>query len=137
MRSFELQIYRDGKWKMDSVYDDRDTAIDEAKKTEQRGRYAGVCVVEENYDEATNQTTSRTLFRGGAAKSEKSSKPAKTAKPKSSAPRKGREPESARTREAKPQAKKSNFLVPVLVLLVVLVGGLFALFGIEHLASLK
>ena len=68
MRSFEIQIYKDRKWKMNSVYDDLNLAIDEAKRVDEGSRYAGVRVIEENYDEATNQTTSRTLFRGDAAK---------------------------------------------------------------------
>ena len=53
---------------MNSVYDDLNLAIDEAKRVDEGSRYAGVRVIEENYDEATNQTTSRTLFRGDAAK---------------------------------------------------------------------
>ncbi len=135
MRSFELQTYRDGKWKMDSVFDDRKIAIEEGNRANESSRYSGVRVVEENFDEATNQTTSRTLFRGGAAKSEKSNETA--AKPKRSTPRIGTGQGTVRTRGAKPKAKKSNFLVPVLVLLVVLLGGLVALFGLQHLASLK
>ena len=122
---------------MDSVFDDRQIAIEEGKRANESSRYAGVRVVEENYDEATNQTTSRTLFRGGAAKSENSNQTKATAKPKRSGPPSGKGQEAGRNRRAKPKAKKSNFLVPVLVLLVVLLGGLVALFGLQHIASLK
>jgi hypothetical protein len=137
MRSFEIQIYKDRKWKMNSVYDDLNLAIDEAKRVDEGCRYAGVRVIEDNYDEATNQTTSRTLFSGGAAKTEKSKKPGATAKPKSTGPRTGTGREPVRKSGAKATAKKSKFLVPVLVLLVVFLGGLVALFGLQQIASLK
>jgi len=40
-------------------------------KNLRRQPFSGVKVIEENYDETTNLTTTRTLYRGGAAKTEK------------------------------------------------------------------
>ena len=68
MRAYEIHTYRDGVWKVDSVFDDKDLAIFEARRVEEGSRYAGVKVIEEYYDEASDLTTTRTLFRGGAAK---------------------------------------------------------------------
>ncbi len=136
MRAFEIHTFKDGKWKMDSVFDDRELAIFEAKKISEGSRYAGVKVIEENYDELTNLTTTRTLFRGGFAKTEKSKKPA-AAKARRAGPRTGTGKDPGRKGSAKPKKKQSNFLVPILVLLVLLMGGLALLFGLQYFSSLR
>lgn len=64
MRSFEIHTYQGGRWKIDSVFDDRDLAIFEAERMDVSGRYPGVRVIEETWEEATNSTTTRTLYRG-------------------------------------------------------------------------
>ena len=64
MRSFELQTYQGGKWKIDSVFDDRELALYEAKRMDGTGRYSGVRVIEEVFVESTHETKTRTIFRG-------------------------------------------------------------------------
>ena len=49
MRAFEIHTFREGQWKVDSVYDDRELAMHEARKVDENGRYAGVRVIEEKY----------------------------------------------------------------------------------------
>jgi hypothetical protein len=134
MRAYEIHTYRDGKWKMDSVFDDRELAVFEAKKITESTRYSGVKVIEEKYDELTDMTTTRTLYRGGAAKTEKAKKP--TAAKKRSGSRTATSKEPRRKSGAKPQKKQKDFLVPVLVLLVLLMSGLALLFGIQYVSSL-
>ena len=134
MRSFELQIYKDGKWKMDSVFDDRTCAIDEARKADESNRNAGVRVIEENYDEASNLTTTRTLFRGGVARGQKAQNPVSKAKVNSKGGI-GQEPDHKDRR--KRHSKKTFPLVPVLVLLVVILGGLVVLLGQQYISSLQ
>ena len=63
MVSFELQTYFGGNWKIDSIFDDRSLAMSEAKRIEERGRTAAVRVVEETYDDATQEVQSRTIYR--------------------------------------------------------------------------
>jgi hypothetical protein len=53
--SFELQIFRDGRWVISAVYDDRYTALDEARRQDRAGRM--VRLKEENRDAST-----RTIF---------------------------------------------------------------------------
>ena len=136
MRAFEIYTYRESKWKMDSVFDDRELAMYEAKKIAEGSRFSGVKVIEENYDETTNLTTTQTLYRGGAAKTEKKKPAAKTAR---AGARAGATREPSRKRGTKPRnsKKKSSVLVPVLVLLVLLLGGVALLFGLQHFSSLQ
>ena len=65
MKSFEIQTSKDGNWRIDSIFDDRDLALLEARRVEEGYRCSGVRVIEENYDEASNRATSRTIFQGG------------------------------------------------------------------------
>ena len=120
---------------MDSVFDDRDCAIEEAQKIDQSSRYSGVRVVEENYNEATDETTSRTLYRGGAAKSDNAGTKEVPSRRSTTGTSAGGDAEfGGRGRRKK---NKTNLVVPVLILLVVILGGLAALFGLQQLSSLK
>lgn len=137
MQSFELQTLDRGKWRTDSVYDDRTLAITQAERVNEGRRYVGIRVVEEIYDEATNMTKCRTLFRGGTGTTDGPSKPEAATKPKSAMSRTGRGREPVGSRRVEPKAKKSGFLGPVMMLLVVSLVGAVAFFGLEHLSSLK
>src|SRR5262249_32291102 len=64
MRAYEIHTFAGGKWKIDSVFDDRDLAVFEATRMDESGRHAGVRVIEEEFDEATQKTRIRTIFRG-------------------------------------------------------------------------
>jgi hypothetical protein len=64
MKAFEIHTYQSGKWKIDSVFDDRDLAMFEANRMDESGRYSGVRVIEEIFVEQTQQTRTRTIFRG-------------------------------------------------------------------------
>ena len=60
---YELHTFRDGAWKIDSIFDDRDLAVLEAQRVERANRYTGVRVVEETFDQATDRTITRTIYR--------------------------------------------------------------------------
>ena len=64
MKAFEIHTYQSGKWKIDSVFDDRDLAMFEAQRMDSSGRCTGIRVVEEIYLESTRETKTRTIYRG-------------------------------------------------------------------------
>lgn len=66
MKSYEVRIYRDGSWKVHSCYDDRESAIEEARRLDSAGRHSAISVVEEDQDPFTNALSSRTIFRDQA-----------------------------------------------------------------------
>ena len=45
MRAYEIQIIKAGVWQMDSVFDDRNLAIFEAKKIDEGRRYSGLIII--------------------------------------------------------------------------------------------
>jgi hypothetical protein len=60
---FEIHAFRDGKWKVDSVFDDKELAVYEAQRMEKSGRFSAVRVIQEIYDEETHRTSVRTVYR--------------------------------------------------------------------------
>lgn len=134
MRAYEIQTYHKGRWKIDAVFDDRSLALFEAKRMDEGNRFSGVRVVEEVFDEASQETLSRTIFRGGRAEAptyKDDNKPS-PARAEARAVRGGsREHKPGGRKRAKP--KKSGFLGPLLILGLLLIAGVAGLLGLQHL----
>lgn len=137
MKAYEIQTFQEGKWKIDSVFDDRDLALFEARRVDEGNRYAGVRVIEEIYDEASDLTTTRTIFRGSRAdRNERARKAAAASRNAARAPRAATKDPTRRARAAaKPTA--TSFMIPILILSVLVIAGLAALFGLQQLAALR
>lgn len=60
---FEIHTFREGVWKIDSVFDDKELAVVEAQRMERAGRYSAIRVVEETFDENTEKGNTRTVYR--------------------------------------------------------------------------
>jgi hypothetical protein len=63
MKAYEIHVFRSGRWVIDSVFDDQDLAVIEAQRMNGSGRYPGLRVVEEVFDEHTSETRTRTVYR--------------------------------------------------------------------------
>ncbi|HET9149545.1 MAG TPA: hypothetical protein VFO61_03605 [Alphaproteobacteria bacterium] len=60
---FEIHAFREGNWKVDSVFDDKELAVYEAQRMEKSGRFPAVRVIQEIYNEETRRTSTRTVYR--------------------------------------------------------------------------
>ena len=60
--SYEVYTLRDGNWYVDSVFDDRDQALHEARYLLVKRNQRGVRVIQETYDEKAGTSTTRILF---------------------------------------------------------------------------
>lgn len=133
MKTYELHTLKDGKWKIDSVFDDSGTAVEEAKRAQTANRYTTIKVIEENHDPLTNEATVRTIFLadGGNHPNPRGvpSKPARPAPPPAPEGKKAVEP-AARRSAARPAApaKRRSLVGPLLILLVL---GVAALAGLH------
>jgi hypothetical protein len=100
--TYEIQILTAGQWKTDSMYDERELAVAEAKNIEQTRRgLLALRVVAEHFDESTGLFTPRTVYRFNKTDQieeeeerkredqRKSPKPAAKPKAKAAAARKG------------------------------------------------
>ena len=63
IRAYEIQTYQSGVWQVDSVFDDEELAVFEARSIHDRGRYVGVRVVLETYNEDTDEVSVRTILK--------------------------------------------------------------------------
>ena len=138
LRAFEIHTYQGGRWKIDSVFDDRDLAVFEAERMDVSGRYPGVRVVEEIFDEATNTTTSRTVFRGvkvAKANEETFQKSAVVRQEVDEAREERKAMSKARQAQLKRRAmeKKTNPVRLIMILVLLSVFAVGALFGLAHL----
>jgi hypothetical protein len=138
MKAFEIHTYQGGRWKIDSVFDDRDLAVFEAQRMDVSGRYPGIRVVEETFHEASNETTNRTIFRGNKvakANEEEFQKTAAVRRQVVTAREERKVKNVAKKRQLKRRAvqKKSSpvRLILILLLLAGFAGG--ALFGLSYL----
>lgn len=136
MKAFEIHTYQGGKWKIDSVFDDRDLALFEAQRMDGSGRYSGVRVIEELFVEHTQETKTRTIYRGSkveaanAAELERS----KAVRIQASNSRKKQQVDVAQRKRAAQKRvirRKSSpvRLIAITVLIVVMAGA--ALFGLR------
>lgn len=67
LKVFEIHTYRNGSWKIDSVFDDRELALMEAERMDRSSRYSAIRVVEESFDDVTEKGGTRTIFRSSKA----------------------------------------------------------------------
>ncbi len=61
--TYELCVFYDGQWKVDSLYDDREIALYEAQRVLARSHCTGVRIAEERFRESTATYETRTIFR--------------------------------------------------------------------------
>ncbi len=108
MSTFELQVYQGSGWQFDAYFDSRDMVISEAQRMDSAGRYMGVRVLEEFFNEESQVTSYRTIF-SRLRKNETIGAPQKAAT-KSSAPR-----DTARRSRPKSKRKKSGGNVTLLL----------------------
>ena len=136
MKAFEIHTYQSGKWKIDSVFDDRDLALFEAQRMDESGRYTGIRVVEEVFVESTQETKTRTIFRGSKVEQENAAQLRKSKQTRQNAgqARKKRQEEVVQRKKAahrRKVRKKSNPVRLILITVVILVIAGGALFGLQ------
>ena len=135
MKSYELHTLKDGKWKIDSVFDDQETALHEARRAQSANRYTTIRVIEEDYDHLSNQTATRTVFRadGGNSTDTKSAPQRQARKAPAGGGFDGSESGGWKPKHqpVQVQAKKQiNLVWPLLGLLVV---GVAILIGLQYM----
>ncbi len=108
--SYEVVSPRGDNWMIESVYDDREVALYEARDFLQRWHQRGVKVVQENYNDETDTSILRTIF---------------TAEWGAGTPKYRRQKPDSPVRSAARRKKKGNSgLVRYIVILVLSVGGI-------------
>ena len=115
--SYELLSFRGGNWVIESIYDNRDVALQEARRLLAGRHQTGVKVIEETYDADTDNTTARIVFNRQRGEEKSRHRP-----PKEKSKTDAQAAPAARKRQGDP-----TFLNYILIL-VFSVGGI--LFGV-------
>jgi len=110
--SYEVLSFREGNWTIQSVYDDRNTAVYEARRLLSGRHEKGVRVMEETYDDDTNETKSRIVF----SEEKGAEKKAEPAKPEART--------GVGTAQPRAKAAEKDDVVGYIIKLVLIVGGI-------------
>ena len=111
--SYEVLASRGDNWTIESVYDDREVALYEARSLIDNRHLRAVKVVQETYDDETDRTITRTIFNEekGAAKG----------KPKPATKEKTKDVTAAAAAVGK---KDGTDVIKYLIILVLSIGGI-------------
>ncbi len=133
LKSFEIQLYRSGDWKINSVFDDSELACFEARRMFDSGLYSGVRVVEDEYNDSTGATKTRTIFN--TSKVDRHN--AQAVKDRSAVIKDamaGRKKRTAARVQKKKNKKKSFGVARILLILLALAGAAIgAMIGLQFL----
>lgn len=140
MKAFEIHTFQGGKWKIDSVFDDRELALYEAQRMDESGRYTGVRVVEEVFVETTQQTKTRTIYRGTKVEETNAAELRKASQVRNRAAQ-SRAKRQHQVAVRKTQARREQIrrksspvrLIFIMVMLLALAGG--ALYALQHIQN--
>lgn len=118
--SYEIYSFKNGDWMLDSVHDDKNMAIHQGRMLISSPHHMAIRVIEESYDDVSDQSVSKIVYKeqkGGAEE-----KPKKAPAQKSKAP----------ARKAKPRRKKKKGKSMMVIILSIggISLGLLALVGV-------
>jgi hypothetical protein len=131
MKAFEIHTYQGGRWKIDSIFDDKGLALFEARRMEESFRFPSIRVVEEEFNETRNETVTKTIFRSGKVNRRLNvqEEAPKKAQQQVKSGSKGRA-RNGKGRKSK-EKKKSGIWGPVIALVVLIIAGLAAIVALE------
>ena len=136
IKAFEIHTFQSGKWKIDSVFDDRDLALFEAQRMDESDQYTGIRVIEEIYVESTQETKTRTIFRGSKVEQANAEQLQKAKQTRANAAKAKKKPQgdvaqrkaAAKRRKVK---KKSNPVRLIVITLIIAIAAGGAMFGLQ------
>lgn len=139
MSTFEIQVYKGGIWSVDSYFDDREIAMSEAERLNESGRHAGVRILQEDYDEASNESKCRVVFSKTLNQHSDQDwrvQAKRTSMTRTSAGTTGNG-SGARPARRRSAARRSNtgFYVGLVVAFIVLIAGIAAMIGLQEIAK--
>ena len=106
--TYELYAHKKGRWMVDSVFDEREMAIFEAKNLIQSPYVSGVKVDQETHDPSTGKITAVTVFSERKGEESKVSKRSQAAEKQEAAKSTDGDTEPRRRRKRRRRKKKKG-----------------------------
>jgi hypothetical protein len=129
---FEVLTLKGSQWQVDSTYQQREEAIEMARSLFGEKIYQGVKVIQDKYDPTTGDTREAVIYDSNKQVKPRAAPTTERDAPKAASPR----PTTAQ-KPGKP-ARSKDVAVAVkasLLLLVILVGGLGSLYGLDYISA--
>jgi ferric-dicitrate binding protein FerR (iron transport regulator) len=138
MRAYEIHTFQQGKWKIDSIFDDRELALFEAGRMDESGRHPAIRVIEEDFDEKTQKAKIRTIFRGSKIDHSNAAALEKTKEVRQQVAQQKQQIQQDRVRKrteavAAEKRRKSNPFRLISLFAAIALLGLGAVFGLRYL----
>jgi hypothetical protein len=135
--TFEIQVYKSGVWNIDSYFDDREIAMSEAERLNESGRHAGVRILQEDYDEASNRSKCRVVY--SRTKHSNARQERRGQGKRASMNREGASTREGNTRPSRrrpsPKNSSTSLYIGFVVALMVLIAGAAAMIGLQEIAK--
>ena len=138
MRAYEIQIYSNGQWQIQAIFDDQELALLEARRIRASRPSKAVRVVEEEFDPAYHETKSRVVFRSTPVDEHNAEAMERTIDLRRELAARQTQKAAASERSVSPPpvpARSGPSLVTLLILFIGIVGGGLAV--LAWLASLR
>lgn len=118
--SYEIYSFKNGNWMLDSVHDDKNMAIHQGRMLITSPHHMAIRVIEEKFDDVTDNTTSKIVYKEQKGGDDKPKK----------APTRKKGPAKKGKRKKKKKGKKSKSLVVLVLSIGGISLGLLALLGL-------
>jgi len=138
MQAFEIQVYHNGRWEFDSYFNDRDLVLSEAERIGVSGRYSGVRVLEETFNDDTNRADCKVIF-SRLAKTAAGPNVDRRERPQRAGPAASSEEPGRRyvgPRQAAQPRKRANLFVLVAIASGIVLVGIAAIIAIREIAGI-
>jgi hypothetical protein len=133
---YEVHTLKGGTWQIDSTYPQRDPAIEVAKSLYGEKRFDAIKVVKDDFDPKTNKGKEMVIYDSSKPQAEKKAPPTKEeAKAAAAGADKKADVDFQGHGRAAAKKPESSLVKAILWLVVLLVGGIVALFGLAQLAG--
>ena len=135
LTSYEIQLYQAGIWKINTVFDDAELALFEARRMVESGRYASIRVVQEEFDDDSGDVRTRTIFRDARIDRHNDRRVSQDASVLKAALADRRKREFEKTERRRLKKQKRLRPIRLLVILLALAGmAIGAMIGLQHAA---
>lgn len=133
--AYEVQSYQAGEWVIQSIFDDKELALMEARRMEQSGlRRQETRVVQETYDESQDKSRSKIIYETPLVRNEEQAAPqGKTGGPQRAAQQAPRVDPPAKRRRSSTKAQSSgpSYLMICLAAVGLLIGAAVAFYAVR------
>jgi len=121
--TFEIYSFKNGDWMIDSVHDDKQMALHQARMLIESPHHMAIRVLQEIYDDETDKSMSLVVFKQQKGEEKRKKGAEKQKKAATSAKKKKNGKSGSGATKNKPKKKKKSSFTRTIVLMALALGG--------------